>query len=97
MSLSTELFENAPVGIDGVIRQVIQIFGEHWQPLVLMISTGIQMIAFTGVFLVLGTLTRLLAASYILYLVSVLLQTMITPFYYDYDHHDRNYYGDDQQ
>ena len=94
MSLSTELFENAPVGIDGVIRQVIQIFGEHWQPLVMI--TGIQMIAFTGVFLVLGTLTRLLAASYILYLVSV-LQTMITPFYYDYDHHDRNYYGDDQQ
>jgi len=58
MTLSTELFENAPVGIDGVLSHVFQIFGEHWKPLVMI--TGMQMIASTGVFLVLGTLTWLL-------------------------------------
>eukprot|EP00979_Chaetoceros_neogracilis_P003918 scaffold687_cov288-Chaetoceros_neogracile.AAC.10 len=58
MTLSTELFENAPVGIDGVLSHVFQIFGEHWKPLVMI--TGMQMIASTGIFLVLGTLTWLL-------------------------------------
>eukprot|EP00979_Chaetoceros_neogracilis_P003919 scaffold687_cov288-Chaetoceros_neogracile.AAC.11 len=58
MTLSTELFENAPAGIGGVLSHVFQIFGEHWKPLVMI--TGMQMIASTGVFLVLGALTWLL-------------------------------------
>jgi len=71
MTLSTELFENAPVGIDGVLSHVFQIFGEHWKPLVMI--SGMQMIASTGVFLVLRSLTWLLLGDSSIYSGSILL------------------------
>jgi uncharacterized integral membrane protein len=71
VTLSTELFENAPVGIDGVLSHVFQIFGEHWKPLVMI--SGMQMIASTGVFLVLRSLTWLLLGDSSIYSGSILL------------------------
>jgi hypothetical protein len=55
MDLSTQLFENAPVGIDGVLGQICQIFVTHWKPLVMI--TGLQLVAFIGASIVLGGFT----------------------------------------
>ena len=55
MDLSTQLFENAPVGIDGVLGQICQIFVTHWKPLVMI--TGFQLVASIGASIVLGGFT----------------------------------------
>jgi hypothetical protein len=89
MDLSTQLFENAPVGIDGVLGQICQIFVTHWIPLVMI--TGLQLVAFIGASIVLGGFTFafvsafaalggfdfLVSAKYIVVIIAI-LQNMPT-------------------
>ena len=73
MDLSTQLFENAPVGIDGVLGQICQIFVTHWKPLVMI--TGLQLVAFIGASIVLGGFTGftfLVFAKYIVAIIAML-------------------------
>lgn len=70
MDLSTQLFENAPVGIDGVLGQICQIFVTHWKPLVMI--TGLELVAFIGAYIVLGGFTFLVFAKYIAAIIAIL-------------------------
>ena len=75
MDLSTQLFENAPVGIEDVLGQIYLIFVTHWKPLVMI--TGLQLVAFIGAFAVLGGFTFLVSAKYIAAALSAILQKIM--------------------
>jgi hypothetical protein len=75
MDLSTQLFENAPVGIDGVLGQICQIVVTHWKPLVMI--TRLELVAFIGAYIVLGGFTFLVSAKYIAAALSAILQKIM--------------------
>ena len=70
MDLSTQLFENAPVGIEDVLGQICQIVVTHWKPLVMI--TGLELVAFIGAYIVLGGFTFLVFAKYIAAIIAML-------------------------
>lgn len=74
MDLSNQLFENPATGIDGILRQVWQIFAAHWPSLITI--TFLQIVSFAGTFLVLGLFTYVVAASYIVKVVKSIMDSM---------------------
>ena len=109
MDFSNQLFENPPMGVDGVLAQVYQIFAAHWMPLVKI--TCLRILAISGTMAILAGFSFAVAMPYITILVNAIKNNMPANSRYlldysvgvcgasrllDEDYYPYSYYTDDQ-
>jgi hypothetical protein len=109
MDFSNQLFENPPMGVDGVLAQGYQIFAAHWMPLVKI--TCLRILAISGTMAILAGFSFAVSMPYIMILVNAIKNNMPANSRYlldysvgvcgasrllDEDYYPYSYYTDDQ-